>query len=81
MSVNLLDAVGERGHLTTIELRPEFAKVAEANATLYYGEARAGGISKPATSIPLPPNCPNTRSTASCSTCSTRGTGSSRHTA
>ena len=39
MSVNLLDAVGERGHLTTIELRPEFAKVAQANATLYYGEA------------------------------------------
>ena len=35
MSVNLLDAVGERGHLTTIELRPEFAKVAQANATLY----------------------------------------------
>ena len=39
MSMNLLDAVGERGHLTTIELRPEFAKVAQANATLYYGEA------------------------------------------
>ena len=39
MSVNLLDAVGDRGHLTTIELRPEFAKVAQANATLYYGEA------------------------------------------
>ena len=39
MSVNLLDAVGESGHLTTIELRPEFAKVAQANATLYYGEA------------------------------------------
>ena len=32
MSVNLLDAVGERGHLTTIELRPEFAKVAQAIA-------------------------------------------------
>ena len=31
--------MGERGHLTTIELRPEFAKVAQANATLYYGEA------------------------------------------
>ena len=38
MSVNLLDAVGQDGHLTTIELRPEFAKVAQANATLYYGE-------------------------------------------
>lgn len=38
MSLNLLDAVGECGHLTTIEMRPEFAKIAEANATLYYGE-------------------------------------------
>ena len=38
MSVNLLDAVGETGSLTTIELRADFARVAEANATLYYGE-------------------------------------------
>ncbi|WEV64785.1 tRNA (adenine-N1)-methyltransferase [Bifidobacterium sp. ESL0732] len=38
MSLNLLDAVGEQGHLTTIEMRPEFAKIAEANATLYYGK-------------------------------------------
>lgn len=37
MSVNLLDAVGEGGSLTTIELRADFARVAEANATLYYG--------------------------------------------
>ena len=35
MSVNLLDAVGERGRLTTIEMRSEFARVAEANATVY----------------------------------------------
>ena len=35
MSVNLLDAVGERGHLTTIELRPEFAKVAEILAAAH----------------------------------------------
>lgn len=52
MSLNLLDAVNgpadpndpdcpERGELTTIELRPEFAKIAMANATLYYG-ARPG---------------------------------------
>ncbi|KFI87068.1 tRNA (Adenine-N(1)-)-methyltransferase [Bifidobacterium reuteri DSM 23975] len=41
MSVNLLDAVGEGGHVTTIELRPEFARVAKANATLYYGEEPA----------------------------------------
>lgn len=37
MSLNLLDAVGEGGQLTTIEMRSEFARVAEANATLYYG--------------------------------------------
>ncbi|KFI56542.1 tRNA (adenine-N1)-methyltransferase [Bifidobacterium callitrichos] len=37
MSLNLLDAVGEGGEVTTIELRPDFARVAEANATLYYG--------------------------------------------
>lgn len=38
MSVNLLDAVGREGHVTTIELRADFARVAEANATLYYGK-------------------------------------------
>ena len=38
MSVNLLDAVGREGHVTTIELRADFARVAEANATLYYGQ-------------------------------------------
>jgi tRNA (adenine57-N1/adenine58-N1)-methyltransferase catalytic subunit len=37
MSLNLLDAVGPEGSLTTIEMRPEFAKVAEGNAMLYYG--------------------------------------------
>ena len=37
MSLNLLDAVGEGGEVTTIELRPDFARVAEANATVYYG--------------------------------------------
>ena len=37
MSLHLLDAVGEGGCLTTIEMRPDFARIAEANATLYYG--------------------------------------------
>ncbi|MDO4913894.1 MAG: methyltransferase domain-containing protein, partial [Bifidobacteriaceae bacterium] len=37
MSLNLLDAVGEQGSVTTIELRPEFARVAQANAHVYYG--------------------------------------------
>lgn len=36
MSINLLDAVGEGGSLTTIEMRSEFARVAEANATVYF---------------------------------------------
>ena len=31
-------AVGECGKLTTIELRPDFARIAESNATLYYGK-------------------------------------------
>ena len=38
MSLSLLDAVGESGKLTTIELRPDFARIAESNATLYYGK-------------------------------------------
>lgn len=38
MSLSLLDAVGECGKLTTIELRPDFACIAESNATLYYGK-------------------------------------------
>ena len=38
MSLSLLDAVGEHGNLTTIELRPDFARIAESNATLYYGK-------------------------------------------
>lgn len=41
MSLSLLDAVGECGNLTTIELRPDFARIAESNATLYYGERPA----------------------------------------
>ena len=41
MSINLLDAVGEGGSLTTIEMRSEFARVAEANATVYFGKRPA----------------------------------------
>ena len=41
MSLHLLDAVGEDGNLTTIELRPQFAHVAQANATVYFGEKPA----------------------------------------
>lgn len=41
MSINLLDAVGEGGSLTTIEMRSEFARVAKANATVYFGERPA----------------------------------------
>lgn len=58
MSLNLLDAVGERGHLTTIERRSEFARVAEANATVYYGsrpawwDLRTGEFDAVAASLP-----------------------------
>lgn len=37
MSLGLLDAVGPEGSLTSIEARPEFARVAMGNATVYYG--------------------------------------------
>ena len=56
LSVNLLDAVGERGHLTTIELRPEPAS-GLGQMPRHGARPPAGGTSKPATSIPLPPNC------------------------
>lgn len=38
MSLSLLDSVSESGELTTIELRSEFAKIAESNVTLYYSK-------------------------------------------
>lgn len=39
MSLHLLEAIGEQGELTTIEMRPDFAKICEANAALFYGYA------------------------------------------
>ncbi|MFD0705016.1 tRNA (adenine-N1)-methyltransferase [Alloscardovia venturai] len=38
MGIHLLEAVGESGELTTIEMRSDFARICEANATLFYGE-------------------------------------------
>lgn len=37
MSIALLDAVGAEGSVTTVEIRPEFARVAEGNTTVYFG--------------------------------------------
>ena len=37
MSLALIDAVGEAGHVTTIEKRPEFAEISAANVELYFG--------------------------------------------
>lgn len=37
MGIHLLEAVGETGELTTIEMRPDFAKICEANAAIFYG--------------------------------------------
>ena len=37
LSINLLDAVGLDGELTTIEMRSEFAQIARSNAHLYFG--------------------------------------------
>lgn len=58
MSLNLLDAVGPEGSLTTIELRPDFARVAEANATLCFGgrpanwELKTGDFDSVAATLP-----------------------------
>lgn len=58
MSMNLLDAVSPEGELTTIELRPEFAKVAQANATVYFGrrpdwwDLRTGDFDSVAAGLP-----------------------------
>ncbi|MEE1296201.1 MAG: tRNA (adenine-N1)-methyltransferase [Bifidobacterium sp.] len=58
MSMNLLDAVGPEGQLTTIELRPEFAKIAEGNATVYFGsrphwwDLRTGDFDTVAATLP-----------------------------
>lgn len=38
MSLHLLESIGEQGKLTTIEMRPEFAKVCEGNATVWFGK-------------------------------------------
>lgn len=38
MSLHLLESLGEQGKLTTIEMRPEFAKVCEGNATVWFGK-------------------------------------------
>lgn len=37
MGIHLLEAVGQDGELTTIEMRSDFAKICEANTTLFYG--------------------------------------------
>lgn len=38
MSLHILEAIGEAGELATIEMRPEFAKVCEGNATVWFGQ-------------------------------------------
>ncbi|WP_455677039.1 tRNA (adenine-N1)-methyltransferase [Pseudoscardovia suis] len=58
MGINLLEAVGETGSLTTIELRPEFAHICEANATLFFGyrpqwwDLRVGDFDSVAATLP-----------------------------
>ena len=75
MSINLLDAVGEGGSLTTIEMRSEFARVAEANATVYFRRTpRMVGFEDRRFRFGRGRVCRNTPSTASCLTCLTRGT-------
>ncbi|TCD54746.1 tRNA (adenine-N1)-methyltransferase [Alloscardovia theropitheci] len=38
MSLHILESIGDKGELTTIELRTDFARVCQANATLFYGQ-------------------------------------------
>lgn len=38
LSLSLLAAIGEAGHLLSGEIRPEFAEIAEGNVTSWYGE-------------------------------------------
>ena len=58
MSLNLLDAVGATGRVTTIEMRSEFARVAKGNVTLYYGhepqwwDLKTGDFDSVAASLP-----------------------------
>lgn len=57
MSLALIDAVGEAGHVTTIEKRPEFAEISAANVELYFGKApsqwniEVGGFDEVAASL------------------------------
>ena len=58
MGINLLEAVGQTGSLTTIELRPEFAHICEQNATLFFGfrpqwwDLRVGDFDSVAATLP-----------------------------
>lgn len=38
LSISLLSALGSDGHLTSAELRPEFAEIAQGNVRSWYGE-------------------------------------------
>ncbi len=38
LSISLLAAIGDKGHLISAELRPEFAEIARANVTSWYGQ-------------------------------------------
>ena len=57
MSLALIDAVGEAGHVTTIEKRPEFAEISAANVELYFGKTpsqwniEVGGFDEVAASL------------------------------
>ena len=57
MSLALIDAVGEVGHVTTIEKRPEFADISAANVELYFGKTpsqwniEVGGFDEVAASL------------------------------
>lgn len=39
LAMSLLSAIGEHGHLTSVEIRPEFAEVAQGNVHSWFGTA------------------------------------------
>lgn len=74
MSLGILNAVGSRGKLVSIEIREDFAKIAMANAAVFSANGLNGGIFARAVSILLRKPWKNTVLTGLFLTCSILGT-------
>ena len=77
LSMSLLRAVGESGHVHSFERREDFAEIAKANARDYFGtDHPAWTVTVGDLVEALPPPSSPAASTGSCSTCSPRGSAS-----